>query len=400
MAKQPPEKVLIVDDEPDIALALKLHLEEAGYITSWAADGKAGLDLLHSNCYSLVLLDVRMPVISGVEVLHRLRADNIDTDVIMMTAHGTENLVAECMKAGAADYVSKPFDIDDLLNRMERAIDNRRTLKEKLLLEQEKEDFVFMLSHDMKNPITAVIGSIDIIREGRLGPVNPEQVEYLQSAIESCEEVVTMIDNLLDMQRFSAGRMQTRISPTNPCTLLADAVRRFSPAAEREHITLTLESSAKTPEIAVDSAVMGRVIANLLGNALKFTPEGGSINLSCRCIENSDRHRIRIPVYAAIPPGLSDLRSFVRISVSDTGSGISPEELTKIFERYVQAENTSMRSRGGAGLGLAFCKKAVESFNGCIWVESGEGEGSNFIILLPAHPNDYKYNKSIPEKLS
>jgi two-component system, sensor histidine kinase and response regulator len=400
MAKQPPDKILIVDDEPDIALTLKLHLEDAGYLTSWAADGEAGLNLLHSDCYSLVLLDVRMPLISGVEVLHRLRADNFDTAVIMMTAHGNENLVAECMKAGAADYVSKPFDIDDLLHRMERAIDNRRTLKEKTLLEQEKEEFVFMLSHDMKNPITAVIGSIDIMREGRLGPINPEQADYLQSAIESCEEVVTMIDNLLDMQRFNTGRMPTRISPTNPYTLLAEAVRRFSPAAEREHITLTLEASPNVPEIAVDSTVMGRVIANLLGNALKFTPEEGSITISCRCIEYSERHHIRIPVYAAIPVGLSERRCFVRISVRDNGSGIPPGEMTRIFERYVQAGNASMRSRGGAGLGLAFCKKAVESFNGCIWVESEEGEGSIFIILLPCHPNDYSCNKSIPEKSS
>ncbi len=400
MAQPPPEHILIVDDEPDIALTLKLHLEESGYLTCWAADGKAGLNLLHSNGYSLVLLDVCMPGISGVEVLKRLRADNLDTAVIMMTAYGNENLVAECMKEGAADYVSKPFDIDDLLHRMERAIDNRRTLKEKLLLEQEKEDFVFMLSHDMKNPITAVIGSIDIMREGRLGPVNPEQTDYLQSAIESCNEVVNMIDNLLDMQRFSTGRMQTRINPVNPHTLLADAVKRFSPAAEREHITMTLAASPSAPEIAVDSAVMNRVIANLLVNALKFTPDGGSITLSCRCIENSESHHIRIPVYATTPAGFSELRCFVCICVSDNGSGIPPNELSNIFARYVQAGNASTRSRGGAGLGLAFCKKAVESFNGCIWAESKEGVGSKFIILLPCHPNNYMCKKSIPEKQS
>ncbi len=394
MAQPPPEHILIVDDEPDIALTLKLHLEESGYLTSWAADGEAGLNLLHCNGYSLVLLDVCMPGISGVEVLKRLRADNLDTAVIMMTAYGNENLVAECMKAGAADYVSKPFDIDDLLHRMERAIDNRRTLKEKLLLEQEKEDFVFMLSHDMKNPITAVIGSIDIMREGRLGPVNPEQTDYLQSAIESCNEVVNMIDNLLDMQRFSTGKMQTRITPVNPHTLLADAVKRFSPAAEREHITMTLAASSSVPEIAVDSAVMNRVIANLLVNALKFTPDGGSITLSCRCIENSERHHIRVPVYAKTPAG------FFCICVSDNGSGIPPNELSNIFARYVQAGNASTRSRGGAGLGLAFCKKAVESFNGCIWAESEEGVGSKFIILLPCHPNDYTCKKFIPEKQS
>jgi signal transduction histidine kinase len=383
MAIQLPEKILIVDDEPDIAVILKLHLNEVGYLTDWAADGETGLNLLRSNAYAVALLDVRMPEISGIEVLRRMRAENSDAAVIMMTAHGSENMVAECMKLGAADYVAKPFDIDDLLQRIERAIVNRRTLKEKLLLEQEKEDFFSMLSHDLKNPITAVVGSIDIIREGRLGPVNSEQVDYLQSAIESCEEVVTMIDNLLDMQRFNSDRMQTRISPVNPHTLLADAVRRFTPAAERDKIILTLDAQSSVPEIAVDSSIMTRVIANLIGNALKFTPDGGSITLSCRCIENSERHDLLIPEYAVIPIGFSEYNCFVRISVSDTGDGISPDELTCIFERYVQAHKSSMRGLGGSGLGLAFCKKAVENFKGCIWAESVEDKGSEFIILLP-----------------
>ncbi len=385
MALQPPEKILIVDDEPDIATILRLHLEEAGYLTSWAADGEAGLSLLHSNGFDLVLLDVRMPGISGVEVLQRLRSDTLDTAVIMMTAHGNESLVVECMKAGAFDYVAKPFDIDDLMLRIGRAISNRRTAKDKQFLEQEKEDFIFMLSHDMKNPITAVIGSIDIMREGRLGPVNPEQVDYLQSSIESCEEVVTMIDNLLDMQRFNTGRMLTRVSPVNPLTLLAAAVRRFSPAAEREHIILALDAPSGVPEIAVDASIMARVIANLVGNALKFTPDGGSITLSCRCIENNEFHLNGIPSYAAVPDSFSEIRRFVRISVGDTGNGISPEDLTRIFERYVQAGKSSRRSQGGAGLGLAFCKKAVDDVKGCIWAESVEDRGSEFIILLPCH---------------
>ena len=182
MAKQSPEKILIVDDESDIAQILKLHLEEFGYITSWAADGETALQQLWSNGYDLVLLDVRMPGISGVDVLQRIRDNGFDSAVIMMTAHGNENLVVECMKAGAADYIAKPFDIDDMMIRMERALKNRRTVQLKKMLEQEKEDFIFMLSHDMKNPLTAVIGSIDIMREGRLGEVNPEQSEYLQSA--------------------------------------------------------------------------------------------------------------------------------------------------------------------------------------------------------------------------
>lgn len=385
MTQQPPDKVLIVDDESDIALILKLHLEEAGYLTSWAADGETGLNMLHANGYDLVLLDVRMPGISGVEVLQRLRSDNFDTAVIMMTAHGSESLVVECMKTGASDYVAKPFDVDDLLIRIERAISNRRTVIEKQFLEQEKEDFIFMLSHDMKNPLTAVIGSIDIMREGRLGPINPEQVDYLQSSIESCEEVVTMIDNLLDIQRYNTGRMLIRVSPVNPLTVLTETVRRFSPAADREHITLTVDAQSSTQEIAVDSSILTRVIANLVGNAIKFTPENGSITLSCRSFENCELLKIGIPSYAVVPSGFSELRCFVKISVRDTGNGISPDDLTRIFERYVQANNSSRRSRGGAGLGLAFCKRAVADFNGCIWVESEEDKGSEFAILLPCY---------------
>lgn len=398
MTKRPPERVLIVDDEPDIALILKLHLEEAGFITSWSADGESALKLLDANGHDLILLDVRMPGISGIEVLHRLRAGNHDTPVIMMTAHGNENLVVECMKAGAADYVAKPFDMDDMMIRMKRVIETQRVVRQKKFLEKEKEDFIFMLSHDMKNPITAVMGSIDIMREGRLGAVNPEQVDYLQSAIESCEEVVTMIDNLLDVQRFETGRMPLRTGYATPCSLLEKTVKRFLPAAEREKITLTLTGQSDLPEIAMDGSIMTRVFANLIGNALKFVPEGGSIALSCRCIQQSKLSKAETRAAAAASVSLSATTHCVRISVTDTGTGISSDDLTRIFERYVQSGNTSIRSRGGAGLGLAFCKKAVESFGGCIWAESDEGKGSRFIILLPCRDSaDVK--PSIPEKL-
>lgn len=391
------DKILIVDDESDIAVILGLHLEEAGYGTSWAADGESGLNLLQSGSYALVLLDVRMPGISGVEVLQRIRNNGLDTAVIMMTAHGNENLVAECMKAGAADYVAKPFDADDLLRRIERAIADRRTHLEKLRFEKEKDDFFFMLSHDLKNPITAALGSIDIMREGRLGPVNADQADYLQSAIESCEEIIAMIDNLLDLKRFESETMLPRIRSVDPQQLITSLVKRFTPAAEREHIQLTFDAGLNVPEIAVDIAMMTRVLANILTNAFKFTPEEGSIELSCSCVENGDALRTLIPAYAAIPPVFFNMNGLVRISIKDTGSGIPPEDLNIIFNQYVQSHSPVGRVRGGAGLGLAFCKLAVESFHGCIWAESENGEGSEFIILLPGACS---CDKSTSEKIS
>jgi signal transduction histidine kinase len=394
------DKILIVDDESDIAVILRLHLEEAGYTTSWAADGESGLSLLQSGNYALVLLDVRMPGINGVEVLQRIRKIGLDTAVIMMTAHGNENLVTECMKAGAADYVAKPFDAEDLLNRIERAIGNRRAQLEKLRFEKEKDDFFFMLSHDLKNPITAALGSIDIMREGRLGPINAEQEDYLQSAIESCEEIIAMIDNLLDLKRFESETMQPRIKSADPQLLITALIKRFTPAAERENIKLTFDAGQNVPEVAVDTALMTRVLANILTNAFKFTPEEGSITLSCSCVENSDLHRTRIPVYAAIPPGFSDLDCLVRISIKDTGNGIPSKDLNIIFNQYVQSHSSVSRVRGGAGLGLAFCKLTIESFHGCIWAESENGEGSEFIILLPGHPGNGTCDQSISENIS
>jgi signal transduction histidine kinase len=397
MTVQRPDRILIVDDEPDIAVILKLHLEDAGYTTTWAGNGETALQMLHDGEYSLILTDIRMPGISGVEVLKRVRESGMSTSVIMMTAHGSEDLAVECMTSGAVDYFCKPFSLDDMLQRVERALVHRRVMLDNMRLEQEKDDFYFMLSHDLKNPITAVIGSIDIMREGRLGPVNAEQIEYLYSAIDSCNDVVAMIDNLLDVQRFEAGRMPVMLRPYSPVVLASAVVERFRRAAEYEDIVLSLDVCADTPEVAVDKNLMTRVFANLLVNAMKFTPAGGSISVSCQSISSGATDQIRIPAYVAAPAGFAQQSCFVRISFIDTGNGIPHEDLGRIFERYTQSHNAAGREKGGAGLGLAFCKMAVESFNGIIWAESETGIGSEFVILLPCSSTDTRCNKFIEE---
>lgn len=383
-----PERILIVDDEPDIAAILKLHLEDAGYITAWAGNGEAAMQMLSETDFALVLTDIRMPGMSGIDLLGKVKASGSTTAVIMMTAHGSEDLAVECLISGAVDYFCKPFSLDDMLSRVERALGHRRAILDNKRLEQEKEDFFFMLSHDLKNPITAVIGSIDIIREGRLGPVNAEQVEYLQSAIDSCNDVVAMINNLLDVQRFEAGRMPVMIRPHNPILLANAVIASFRRAAESERIILEGHLPSTIPQVAVDSNLMTRVLANLLVNAIKFTSEGGTISLSCSKLSATQIRQLRLPVYVTVPPAFNQRSCYVRISVRDTGSGIPFEDLGRIFERYTQSDNHGGRKRGGAGLGLAFCKMAVESFNGIIWAESEAGEGSEFIMLIPCYPGN------------
>jgi len=384
MIQKSPEKVLIVEDEPDIAYALKLALEGAGYSTSWAGDGEKALAILQQDSeYNLMLLDIRMPGIDGVEVLKRMKSTGRDIAVIMMSGHGSEELAVECMKIGAEDYISKPFVLDDMLMRVERARDHRLAILDKVRLEQEKDDFFLMLSHDMKNPMAAVIGSIDIMREGRLGPVNDEQIEYMQSAIDSCNEVVMMIENLLDIRRFEAGRMHLTIRPCNPAEICRKVVNQLSRAAERDGIKLSLKIEEGTTDVAADPNALNRILGNLIGNSLKFTPEEGEITVSCRRIKGPVTESIQIPDYVTAPENFSESGCFIALSVCDTGEGIPSNELKCIFDRFTQSSSTSGRERGGAGLGLAFCKLAVDSFGGLIWAESVTGQGSEFTMLLP-----------------
>ncbi len=387
-AQQPVEKILVVANQADIAGLIMLQLQEAGFATTRVGDGDAAIAALEGEDFSLALLDNMPPMANGIEVLNHIRETGKNTAVIMMTAHGNENLAVECVKAGVVDYLSKPFAADDMLQRVMRAIANRRVLLEKQRLEQEKDDFVSMLSHDMKNPLTAVIGSIDIIREGRLGPVNEEQAEYLHAAIDSCNEVIAMIDNLLDIHRFEAGRMQIRIAAYGAADILRTVTRRFKRIAEHDGIRLKERISHETPKIAVDKNAFSRVIANLLANAVKFTPEGGEIVVSCRCLKDTEMPWAHLPAYVTLPDGFADQGCHVRVSVRDTGSGIPADDLGRIFERYVQSRSGVGRERGGSGLGLAFCKMAVKSCGGIIWVESESGDGSEFIILLPCYLKD------------
>lgn len=385
MTSKTPHRILIVDDEMLVAKILSLHLEEAGYLTDWAMDGEQCLALLEEKPYSLVLLDIWMPQMSGVQVLEKIRESGTDVAVIMMSGHGSEIMAVNCMKNGALDYFSKPFEFTDVLQRVEQAIANRAMRLEKQRLEREKDDFVSMLSHDMKNPLTAVIGSIDIMREGCLGPVNQEQTEYLQSAIDSCNEVVSMIDNLLDIHRFEAGRMPLDLQTYDPRELLSAIITKFVMLASREGVVVNVDVEPDLPWVSVDRSAFSRTVTNLLTNALKFTPEGGLITLSCRPLETRKAMELAIPEYAAEQAGLlfNSHGRLLRLSVRDTGSGIPPEDQERIFERFVQSRQGG-KGRGGAGLGLAYCKLTVKGFGGVLWVESIPDQGSEFIILLPA----------------
>jgi signal transduction histidine kinase len=204
-----------------------------------------------------------------------------------------------------------------------------------------------------------------------------------------------MIDNLLDIRKFEAGKIQRSIHPYNAHELIGKVASQFARPAKHDGIGLSVDLEPGTTEIAVDKNAFIRVLGNLLGNALKFTPEGGKITVSCHRITFNEVRALKIPDYAPIPPDFLDKGCFVRVTVRDTGNGIPPDELERIFDRYTQFTRKTGRERGGAGLGLAYCKLAIESFHGMIWAECESGQGSKFVILLPCCSGPDKQDKCV-----
>ena len=252
-------------------------------------------------------------------------------------------------------------------------------------LEQDKEDFVSMLSHDLKTPITSIVGSLDLVREGRLGGVNEEQRTFLDTAAESCDEMVTMIDTLLDVYKFEAGKMVLTYRREDPQLLIERVMAKFDSVARRAGLRLSHTTEGKLPAIMVDRNKFARLLGNLLANALKFTSEGGEIELRTERVEKVQG---RIP--EQLYPGLSiaETEEFVQISIRDSGIGIPAGALCMIFNRYEQAKSRSQGKTQGTGLGLAFCRKVMDAHNGYVWAESVEGQGSTFYLLFPQAPHE------------
>jgi PAS domain S-box-containing protein len=250
-------------------------------------------------------------------------------------------------------------------------------------LEQEREDFVSMLSHDLKSPITAIVGSLDLVREKRLGPVNEDQREYLESAIESCSEMVDMIDTLLDVHKFDAGKMVMDFKPEEPHLLIEKIVNRFQPAAQRADLRLFASIKDSLPTVQVDRTKFSRLLSNLLSNAMKFTPDDGEIEIAATIVRASAELKKRIPEQVLQGRDLPGKSRFLQISVRDTGVGIPKEALLSIFDRFVQVKTRRMGKTTGSGLGLTFCRKVMDAHHGYIWGESVVGKGSTFFLLFP-----------------
>jgi signal transduction histidine kinase len=362
--------LLVVDDDAINREVLSRRLKRQGYEVITAASGPEAMHLMEGHAFDLVLLDIMMPDMDGYEVLSRLKADERlqQIPVIMISALNEVQSVVRCIEAGADDFLSKPFDPTLLKARIGACLekksgrDRENVLFEQLqqnyrrLQEAEKlrDDLRNMIVHDLRTPLTGVIVGVEMLA-GDEG-LDETQRELISIALSGGKTLLGMINDLLDVEKMESGAVRLNFETLNVSELVAGAVAQVSALATDKRIGLALELGSHLKDFRGDRDILTRTLVNLLANAIKFT-DSGTVALSC-----------------------SQTETKMRFAVSDTGAGIPPEAFERIFEKFGQVGD---QGRVGTGLGLTFCKLAVEAHGGSIMVQSTAGIGSTFSFIVP-----------------
>jgi signal transduction histidine kinase len=360
-------RVLIVDDQEANRLLLRDLLESQGHEVAEAVDGVEALQRVAETAPDVVLLDVGMPGIDGFEVCRRLKAEpaTATIPVLLVTALSQRDQRLLGIGAGANDYITKPIDRSDLSLRVRNAIRMRQLYMEieeqyRRLekLELLRDSLVHMIVHDLRSPLAAIRAYLDLMKMDGEGKLDQEMTESIDEARKVAVEMTEMVSDLLDVSRLEAGKMPLELSQVDLGALATEVAAAIGRATRR--VTVRVEGSAGHARINGDASVIRRVINNLVGNAVKFSPTSSQVEV---LVQGNGTE--------------------ARVSVSDRGPGIRPEYHEKIFEKFGQVEAAQQGTKHSSGLGLTFCKFAVEAHGGRMGLESVVGRGSTFWFALP-----------------
>ena len=355
--------LLIVDDSPDNLRLLVGMLKGHGFKVRPAPSGELALAAAHREAPDLILLDINMPGMNGYEVCERLKADESLKAIPVIFISALDGVIdkVKAFGVGGVDYVIKPFQFEEVearvrthlaLRRQERQL--QKDYDQLQELERLRDSLVHMIVHDMRSPLGGVLMALELLEKTPLSGEsnNAKLLAVAKGAVTGLNEMTTQ---LLDISRLEAGQMPLDKKDQDLVAILRQTLESLTPMAAARR--LKLQASESFPAVC-DRAIVSRVVANLLANAFKFTPPDGTVLVT-----------------------LADETSHARVSVTDTGRGIASEHHQKIFDKFSQAELRNKRT--GTGLGLAFCKLAVEAHGGEIGVESELGKGSTFWFTLP-----------------
>jgi signal transduction histidine kinase len=375
-------RILIVDDEEKNIKLLKGILLSQNYKFYEALNGQNALELVHDISPHLILLDVMMPGISGFEVCQKLKQDEKTKSIpiIMVTALSEKEHRLKAMESGADDFLSKPVESTEVVVRVKSLLriksyhdeiaNNYKEISEKneklLELEKLKVSLIHMIVHDLRNPLGVVFGNLDLMSLDK-AKFTQNHAKQIETCIDYCQEIMEMVDSLLDIYKMEEGQMKLNLEKADLEDLIDESIKPFLIKIEEKPVAFSYDCADRNLSVQVDRRIVKRVLANLINNAIRHTPPGGEIEIVAEPYQNNGNFHLK---------------------VKDTGNGIEPAFHQKVFDKFEQIKlQKSGISVGASGLGLSFCKLAVEAHGGKIWVESeGEGKGACFQLAIPISP--------------
>ncbi len=354
-------KILIVEDNPTNMGILFDLLEQAGFQTLMALDGKQGLFHAKAALPDLILLDILMPEMDGFETCRKLKADprTAEIPVIFITALSEIDNKLKGFALGAADYITKPFHHEEVISRVKTHLTLQKQRRDLESLNASKDRLLSIIGHDLKNPINFLMGMSQILSESENGADEAQMREFVRDTYSVSSNVLALLDNLLCWARSQTGELKPAPEIFDLQELVRHQIMICNKNAEQKEIRLK-NDVPRDFSVYMDMDMAETMIRNLLSNAVKFTDKGGEIR-----------------IFAAEAGDLAE------VSVADTGVGIPPEHHEKLFSLQEEKWGPGTAGEQGTGLGLILCKEFVEKNGGRIWCDSKEGEGTTFCFTVP-----------------
>jgi signal transduction histidine kinase len=361
-------KILIIDDEEIVLDSCAAILEDSEFELVTASNGNQGLALLNEFNPDLVFVDLKMPGISGIEVLEKIHEHDSTIVTIVITGFATVSSAVEAMKQGAYDFLPKPFTPDQFRLITQRGIEKRKLVLETIALRREKEilreNFAAIVSHELKSPLGAVQQNLFVL-EAELGNLLSEKQQERFGKMKSrIAGLIDLIHTWLRVISVDIDAIKDQFEPMSISSVLENAVECVQPHATRKDINIVTSLKGSTSLILGEESTLTEALVNITTNAIKYSHPESAIDIS-----------------------VEEQGKYVTISITDNGVGIAEEDLPHIFDDFYRGKSGRETARG-AGIGLAISRRIIETHEGTISAESELGKGSTFVIQIPAYePN-------------
>jgi len=356
-------RILVVDNSATVRAMLRDALEDEGHDVLVASSGPEALAQVQASCPDVMLLDVEMPGMDGIDVLLSIKAkeETRGISVIMVTSQDRDDKVVGALEVGATDFIPKPFSEAVVRARVRNVIRIRSRHKRVEAATEAKAQFLANMSHEIRTPMTAILGFADLLySEGDISRAPKHRIAAIQTIKRNGEYLLDLINDILDLSKVETGKMEVERIRCSAVQVIADVASMMRVKASAKGIPLEVEYAGAIPEtIHTDPTRLRQILINIVSNAVKFT-DSGSVRVVVRLVRDDyDEPRLRVEVI-------------------DTGIGMTEEQIGNVFKPFRQAETYTTRKYGGTGLGLTISKHLAELLGGTIRATSDPGKGSKF----------------------